>query len=403
MERKADRQFPGNRDSAAWRWVTTLASSLAAAGAGYLAFVSLILGVPPAGCGAGSSCGEVLSSSWAKLFGVPVSLPALGLYLGVIILAQAPPRLGILQLRMMAAGAIGASLAWFVFLQAFILRAFCPYCMVDHVLGFVVSALLIVSCWQTPLSRWAMAGVGCACVLALGQILQPRPVTRLEVSVTGDFDRTLPQGREVGIQNGRLRLRVSEEPQFGARTAHTAIALMFDYACPHCQRLHRYCRTLSERSGDLLVIALPTPLGAACNRFIPETGERFRESCELARLSLAVFFAAPERWVEFDQWLFDSERPRSAAETRDHALALLGPAFEAALIDGRVERMLQRNVSAFGDIPAATPADRRLPVLWSAGRQPIVGPVESSDVFIEWLNRGAGHAGPGVESQSSNK
>jgi uncharacterized membrane protein len=391
------------RDSAVWRWVTTLASSLAAAGAGYLAFVSLVLGVPPAGCGAGSSCGEVLSSSWAKLFGVPVSLPALGLYLGVIFLAHAPPRPRILQLRMVAAGAIGASLAWFVFLQAFILQAFCPYCMVDHVLGFVVSALLIVSCRQKQSAHWALAGIGCACVLAVGQTLQPRPLARLAVSSAGDFDRTLPQGREVGIHDGQLRLRVSDEPRFGPMDAHTAVVLMFDYACPHCQHLHRYCRTLSERSGDLLVIALPTPLGAACNRFIPETGERFRESCELTRLSLAVFFAAPARWAEFDHWLFDAEQPRSARQAREQAIVILGTAPDAALKDERVGRMLERNVGAFGAIPAATPADRRLPVMWSPGRRPIVGPVESSGVFIEWLNRGAGYAHPGVESKSSNK
>lgn len=402
MEWRADNQTPCDLDPAIWRRTITLLSVLAAACAGYLAFVALVLGTPPAGCGSGSACGEILSSSWAKLFGMPVSVPALGLYLAVIVLAQMPRRVGVLRLRAVAAGAIGGSVAWFIFLQAWVLHAFCPYCMMDHVLGLAVMALLLVSCRQAHPVRWFLPGAGAALLLALGQTFQPRPLVSLDVSSKGDFDRMTPAGRELGIQSGQLRLQVGMEPQFGAATARTAVVLMFDYACPHCRRVHRFCRTLAERSGDLLVVALPTPLCAACNRFIPETGERFRESCDLARLSLAVFFAAPARWSEFDEWLFEPELPRSAAQARAQAAAILGNGLAAALQDERVERMLQRNVGAFGAIPAANPAARRLPVTWSPGRQPVIGPVESASVFVEWLNKAAETAGPETEIKPSN-
>jgi len=375
---------------------------MAVAGAGYLAFVSLVLGIPPAGCGPGSACGEILSSSWAKLVGVPVSIPALGIYLAVIGLAQLPPRLRVLQYRAVAAGAIGGAVVWFVILQALVLHAFCPYCMVDHILGLAVAVLLLVNVWRVWPGRWLLVGLGAAALMALGQVVQPRPLTRLDISSAGDFDRVLPGGRELGIQDGKLCLQVSKEPHFGPGQARTAVVLMFDYACPHCRRLHRFCRTLVDRSGDLLVIALPTPLGSACNRFIPKTEERFRESCELARVSLAVYFSASARWPDFDQWLFDSESPRSANEARDQAASILGNNLVAALRDERVARMLQRNVEAFGSVPATDPAARRLPVTWSPGRRPIVGPVESASAFVDWLNRPADNAGPVTEVNPSN-
>ena len=361
-----------------------------------------MLGTPPAGCGPGSACGAILSSSWAKLFGLPVSVPALGLYLAVLVLIHLPPQTGVLQLRALAAGAIGGAATWFVLLQALVLRAFCPYCMADHALGFAVAALLFASSRRTRTGHWLLAGVGAAALLALGQVFQPRPLTRLDVSSAGDFDRATPAGRELGIHDGKLRLQVGAEPRFGSATARTTVALMFDYACPHCRRVHRFCRTLVERSGNLLALALPTPLCAACNRYIPETEERFRASCDLARLSLAVFYAAPTRWPDFDQWLFEPEQPRSADQARAQAASILGDTLAAARQDERVERMLQRNVAAFGAIPAAGPAQRRLPVTWSPGRPPIVGPVESAGEFVNWLNRPAGSAEPEQAAKPSN-
>lgn len=385
-----------------WRRVATVAAILALAGTGYLAFVSMVLGVPPAGCGAGSSCGEVLSSSWAKLFGVPVSVPALGMYLAVLFLIHLPANALVLRLRAVAAGAIAGSVVWFVYIQAFILHAFCPYCMADHSTGLVAAVLLFTSSRRARAGRWGLLGVTAAALLALGQIVQPRPLTNLKMSVAGDTDRVTSAGREVTIQNGQLRLLADSEPQFGAGRAHTAIALMFDYACPHCRRLHGFCQALIERSGDLLVIALPTPLDAGCNRYVPSTEERFRDSCKLARLSLAVFFAAPKRWAEFDRWLFESDAPRSADQARAQAATILGDSLEKALGDERVDRMLQRNIAAFGAIPAADPSERRLPVTWSPGRPPIVGPVESAGAFVEWLNRTTETVAPDTAVKPSN-
>lgn len=391
-----------DRDSILWRRVATLAAVLALFGAGYLAFVSLVLGVPPAGCGAGSSCGEIISSSWAKLFGMPVSVLALGLYLFVIVLINTPAGPLVIKLRVAAAGAIGGAVAWFIILQAFVLHAFCPYCMADHAIGLVVAALLLAGSRRAQAGRWLLAGMGAAAFLALGQIAQPRPLANLKISIAGDADRETAAGRELAIQDGKLRLLIASEPRFGSATGHVAVVLMFDYACPHCRQVHHFCKALAERSRDLLVVSLATPLGAECNRLVTKTETRFRHSCELARLSLAVFFTAPERWEEFDQWMYEPEAPRTAEQTRARVVGILGNSLNKALADERVERMLRRNVAAFGAIPSSDPAERRLPVIWSPGRPPIVGPVESAGSFVDWLNRPAGIAAPDVAVKPSN-
>src|SRR6185436_20735339 len=53
--------------------------------AGYLAWTSLT-GNAVAGCGPDSSCDKVLHSRWAYWLGIPVSLPALLIYIGVFAL-----------------------------------------------------------------------------------------------------------------------------------------------------------------------------------------------------------------------------------------------------------------------------------------------------------------------------
>src|SRR5208282_5632313 len=63
-------------------WVRVLLG-VAVVGAGYLAWVSFHNG-PVAGCGAESGCSKVLQSRWAYWLDVPVSVPALLVYLALL-------------------------------------------------------------------------------------------------------------------------------------------------------------------------------------------------------------------------------------------------------------------------------------------------------------------------------
>src|SRR5262245_31830634 len=98
----------------------------------YLAWVSLAHGTV-AGCGPDSGCDKVLQSRWARWFGIPVSLLALlvdGLVVGwsFRLKARAASELQRQAWNWIVPGAwlIAGAAVWFVGIQAFVLRAFCP-------------------------------------------------------------------------------------------------------------------------------------------------------------------------------------------------------------------------------------------------------------------------------------
>src|SRR5271169_6325729 len=87
--------FPDQPGTPAPGWIICARALLVIAlcGAGYLAAVSLHDG-PVAGCGAESGCNKVLQSRWAYWLDIPVSVPALLVYLalfGATILLQKRP------------------------------------------------------------------------------------------------------------------------------------------------------------------------------------------------------------------------------------------------------------------------------------------------------------------------
>ncbi|MCG3114044.1 MAG: vitamin K epoxide reductase family protein [Candidatus Manganitrophus sp. SA1] len=101
------------------------------------------LGAPPP-CGRFGGCETVTTSEYAAIAGVPLALLGAVYYLAVFLSVIAyldTRRPGILR---MTAGftAVGflASL-WFVYLQLFVIKAICPYCMLS---AFASTVLFIV-------------------------------------------------------------------------------------------------------------------------------------------------------------------------------------------------------------------------------------------------------------------
>ena len=99
---------PATLSTPAWLKGARALLVIAAAGAGYLAWVAIHNG-PAAGCGAGSGCNAVLQSRWAYWLGLPVSVPAVLVYLALLgssLLLKGPAR------RMMNGGPGRPSLCW---------------------------------------------------------------------------------------------------------------------------------------------------------------------------------------------------------------------------------------------------------------------------------------------------
>jgi uncharacterized membrane protein len=160
----------------------------------YLAWTSLS-GNAVAGCGPDSGCDKVLHSRWGYLFGIPVSLPALIVYLGVLGLTF---RLGknvtpleqrkVWPWLLAAATLMAGAAVWFIALQAAVIHSFCPFCMTAHGIGLLAAVVIFLNApirpapekpWQLEkqvfippvLARnfilFAVAGLA---LLALGQV-----------------------------------------------------------------------------------------------------------------------------------------------------------------------------------------------------------------------------------------
>ena len=316
--------------------------------AGWMLFHSLT-GVRMAGCGAGSGCDSVMGSPWAYVLGgVPVSLPAAVAYLllalclvflgGETAEARSLDRL-LWPMMLVLGGAIVGAALWFCYLQIFVLHAFCKYCTLLHLLGCVLAVLVMRRSLSLSKGRyiWFLAGLLAAALFAFVQ------------------SRTLP---EAAYDTGRTEAALpaftdGEIPVLGPSEAPDELTLLFDFQCIHCRRLHRVLPELLEKAGGQYRIRLcPVPLSSACNPYIPASGiDRFAGSCQLTRCALAVWFARPDAYEAYWDYLLgggDARATVAPADAEARARALLGPDFETAVQDPRIDAYLRKVEELFG-------------------------------------------------------
>ena len=319
--------------------------------AGWMLFHSLT-GVRMAGCGAGSGCDSVMGSPWAYVLGgVPVSLPAAVAYL---LLALCIVFLGgetaedrsldrlLWPMMLFLVGAIVGAALWFFYLQLFVLHAFCKYCTLLHLLGIVLAVLVLVAAPRKFV--WFVAGLLSAAVFAAVQVYT-RPVVYDE----GRTEAALPS-----FVDGEI-------PVLGPQDAPDELTLLFDFQCIHCRRLHRVLPDLLEKAGGQYRIRLcPVPLSSACNPYIPATGvDRFAGSCALTRDALAVWYARPDAYEAYWDYLLGGGPSTAStgsatssgpapADAEARARAILGDGFQAAIQDPRIDAYLRKVEELFG-------------------------------------------------------
>ena len=276
------------------------------------------------GCGAGSSCDSVLSSRWSAVLGViPVAGLAVGVYLAVLICLffskdrELAPI--VWKLLLVFGGAIVGSAIWFFILQKWVIGQFCKYCMTAHSIGIVVTGLLWYQAHKNCPSKWnpllAAAGLALAGCLAGFQLLTTPRVAYDQ----GSAESSLPV------------LKQDETPLMGSPDATYFINLMFDYQCSHCRKIHFVAKEIVKKHPEIAFVQVPCPLSFACNPYVAASGkDQFAGSCELARLALAVWTAAPEKFEEYDDWLFTPEDPakgwypRTVEAANERAKEILG-------------------------------------------------------------------------------
>jgi len=345
-------------------------SALAFAFSAYLSW-HFLAGAPLIGCGdrGAPGCDELLSSRWSAVAGVlPVSSLAAGVYLSILVaslfIGPATPA-AVRRLAwgamLVLVGAAAGSAVWFSVVQIWIIGAFCPYCMATHIIGLLLAALVI---WKvrvqfdegssdvaptnleeaSPAARrrtlWPLPAIGLALagILAACQVV----ITPTSAYRSGESQENLPAIDPRAV------------PLVGSPDARYVVNLLFDYKCPHCQRMHFLLDETVRRSGKLAFALSPAPLNKQCNPYVAREVDEFADSCELAKIGLAVWRADREAFSAFNRWMFsldsgDRWQPRSVTAATDKAVELVGQTnFDAARSDPWIDRYLQTCTGIYG-------------------------------------------------------
>jgi len=377
---------PAAAPSLTWlKWARALLV-IAMTGAGYLAWVSIHNGAA-AGCGPESGCNAVLQSRWAYWFGLPVSIPALLVYialLGTTVLLQKNTSpddqrgswAAIIILSVVVAGAA----FWFVSLQVFVIQSFCKYCLTAHACGFAAALICLMNIpyaadpdtpmWATgsgkrgvpkkAMRSLILVGLFGVAVLAGGQLLVQKernvvreiknsPATTAQASglpaeiVPGSPNARLIAPRTLSLYSNQFVIKFDEVPMLGSPNAPHILVCLLDYTCIHCRALHPILTQLSQQySNQLGIVCLPVTLSPQCNPFIPHlNSQASTNSCEYARLGLAVWRARPDLHRQFDEWMFDPLKPPPVEQAQEYAAKLVGAdKLKSALADPWVAQQI---------------------------------------------------------------
>ena len=98
-----------------------------------------------------AGCSEVLSSKYAVVGGFPLAMIGAAAYFSVFSLATLAAfgyRFARTLLNFLVAAMLLVSL-WLVYLQAFVIRSFCQYCLFSAAITFVLAILLLIR-WRKP-------------------------------------------------------------------------------------------------------------------------------------------------------------------------------------------------------------------------------------------------------------
>lgn len=375
-------------------WSVRVLALAALAGSWWLTFQKWMgPRVSLAGCGGSEGCATLLDSRWSQWFFIPVTLLSATLWLAVLLLTlpAASGRLGRTADQLLAACAVllltGA--VWFGFLMFFVVKVWCPWCAALHLSALLAGGTLLYSTWQASRTgerglfvAAGQAGIAGAALLVLGQIFGKIPDTHLLTSGQPvPLVSALPATNDsVLYLDGTLAFSRWEVPSLGAREAPHVLTGFSDYTCTACRSQHDDLKALMAKSPrTYAVLILPVPLERACNAHLPVNAQDHAHACDLARLSLAFWKAAPDQFGAFHDFLMTSPLPLESATALAEARRLAPNAVPdptATEITGEIAR----NISAWHSLSAA---NSKLPKLLLRDDIVLHGSTSSRERFLE--------------------
>ena len=359
-------------------------------------------------------------------------------------------RRGWILLTVGAVMILGA-VVWFVCLQIFAIDGLCPWCMGAHLLGMALSCLILllapfglgrfksersdrdiiaapvagilvaagllgvamfvmgqVLMKPTPASRWLAVDTQQALPPVnrsqsnpqSGAVPSPGPVTpRLDIVAPENTEGTTPprpavphpapntSKRRVWFYNKSFFIELPL-PLLGSPDAEHLILDLFDYRCMGCRRMHKSVTEARRRLGaKVAFVAFPVPLDSHCNPEVKKTHPYFEQSCELARLALAVWSANPDAFAAMHRWLFEGDDPPDAADARAFAVQLVGEQpLAAALTDPWIDEQILSHVRVHKFTYGKDKQYANLPKLISQTTL-VAGVPEDADVLVKHLGK----------------
>lgn len=242
-------------------------------------------------CNVNSSinCDKVLSSPFAKLYGIPVAW--LGL-VGYVVLAAlfghaaaARDEASRRSLRLATVGVIGsvAFSAYMAVVSVFVLGTICLLCTGLYVVGVTLVGLTVVANRRTrrpgtsaalsPAHAGLAVVAAVALVSALAWATWPKPqAATSSVASAADAQKADPNFytwyRSLPVVDLRTILR---KDQLGAADSQKVVIVdFFDVECGHCRHNHDLLRQLEARRPDQVqLVHRHFPLDTSCNEVVP--------------------------------------------------------------------------------------------------------------------------------------
>jgi uncharacterized membrane protein len=131
-------------------WLTPLLAIAGIEVSSYLTWVHY--NVDALVCGIGD-CLEVQTSDYAEVFGIPVAILGLLMYVGVLVLGLvriARPKLsGILTAALFTGTLAGVIYsAWLTYVEIWVIEAICQWCVVSAILTLAIFAIEATTLWR---------------------------------------------------------------------------------------------------------------------------------------------------------------------------------------------------------------------------------------------------------------
>ena len=356
-------------------WIARICFAAASGIAAWLLFYALTQ-KPMAGCGPGSPCDKVMGSSWAYVFEIPVSAPALVAYLlllacSILITGKADLKKS-WSVGFVLSIAVIASAIWFTYLQVAVIKSICKFCTTAHLLS-VVGAILFL--WRAPRPsisgglRLSLAFVG---VLLFGGLVAAQELAPRRTNI-------------LSLYKGTINFDLREVPLVGSPDADRFIVSLFDYTCPDCQVMHeRLVKAREHFTNSFSIITMPLPLDQRCYPRITKQQPKHREACDYAKLGLALRRINLEAFQKYEEWFFGQSETPPLLTCQEKARSIVNQSeLEKALADPWIDETIRKSISIYEENGKVTKSYRLPQVI--IGETVNTGPVRDLNELLTLL------------------